>query len=49
MSDRIVHVLNIMVKTNRFPKISKDIIKDTLGAVAVRLGQKEVDKKWVLK
>ncbi|KAI5291995.1 hypothetical protein KEM55_008169, partial [Ascosphaera atra] len=38
----------IEVLKKRFPKISKDIIKDTLGAVAVRQGQKEADKKWTL-
>ncbi|KAJ5099598.1 hypothetical protein N7532_006599 [Penicillium argentinense] len=31
----------------RFPKVSKDTLKTTLDQVAVRVGQKEVDKKWV--
>lgn len=31
----------------RFPKVSKDTLKMTLDQVAVRVGQKEVDKKWV--
>lgn len=30
-----------------FPKISKDTLKDTLNMMAVRVGQKEADKKWV--
>lgn len=40
------------VRTNtksRFPKVSKDVLKDTLGNVASRVGQKEADKKWVCK
>ncbi|KAI5281518.1 hypothetical protein KEM54_003236 [Ascosphaera aggregata] len=36
------------VLKKRFPKISKDTIRDTLSAIAVRHGQKEVDKKWIL-
>ena len=35
--------------TNRFPKASKDAIKDTLGLVAQRVGIKEADKVWVLR
>jgi chromatin assembly factor 1 subunit A len=31
----------------RFPKVSKETLKATLDQVAVRVGQKEVDKKWV--
>ncbi|KKZ68865.1 hypothetical protein EMCG_00036 [[Emmonsia] crescens] len=38
----------IEVLKKRFPKVSKDIIKDTLNSTAQRLGQKEADKKWVL-
>ncbi|KAL2371959.1 hypothetical protein RJ035_006308 [Blastomyces gilchristii] len=38
----------IEVLKKRFPKVSKDIIKDTLTSTAQRLGQKEADKKWVL-
>lgn len=33
----------------RFPKVSKDVLKDTLNSVATRVGQKEADKKWVCK
>lgn len=33
--------------TSRFPKVSKETLKATLDQVAVRVGQKEVDKKWV--
>ncbi|KAE8144436.1 chromatin assembly factor 1 subunit A-domain-containing protein [Aspergillus avenaceus] len=33
----------------RFPKVSKDILKDTLNSVATRVGQKEAEKKWVCK
>ncbi|KAI5302538.1 Transcriptional regulatory protein sin3, partial [Ascosphaera pollenicola] len=36
------------VLKKRFPKVSKDVIRDTLTAVAVRSGAREVDKKWVL-
>lgn len=32
---------------SRFPKVSKDTLKATLDQVAARVGQKEVDKKWV--
>ncbi|EZF29592.1 hypothetical protein H101_06742 [Trichophyton interdigitale H6] len=38
----------IEVLKKRFPKVSKDIIKETLTILAARQGQKEVDKKWVL-
>ncbi|KAK2798100.1 hypothetical protein FQN51_007919 [Onygenales sp. PD_10] len=38
----------IEVLKKRFPKVSKDIIKDTLNCTAQRQGQKEADKKWVL-
>lgn len=33
----------------RFPKQKKDAIKDTLDAVAERVGEKVADKKWVLR
>ena len=32
----------------KFPKVSKAILSDTLGAVATRVGRNESDKKWVL-
>lgn len=32
----------------RFPKISKDVIKDALSTIAVRAGPREAEKKWVL-
>ncbi|PGH12993.1 hypothetical protein AJ79_03966 [Helicocarpus griseus UAMH5409] len=38
----------IEVLKKRFPKVSKDIIKDTLNSNAQRRGTKEADKKWVL-
>lgn len=38
----------IEVLKKQFPKCSKDAIKDTLGAVAVRVGKKECEKKWQL-
>lgn len=34
---------------NRFPKQSKDAIKDTLGAIAERVGKSEKDKRWVVR
>ncbi|KAL8727557.1 MAG: hypothetical protein Q9166_005963 [cf. Caloplaca sp. 2 TL-2023] len=33
----------------RFPKQSKDAIKDTLGIIAERVGVREKDKRWVVK
>ena len=33
---------------SRFPKIPKDAISNTVGAVAARKGAKEVEKRWVL-
>ncbi|KAL6237612.1 chromatin assembly factor 1 subunit A-domain-containing protein [Aspergillus navahoensis] len=39
----------IEVLKKRFPKVSKNILKDTLDSVATRIGQKEADKKWVCK
>ncbi|KAK2733628.1 hypothetical protein FQN57_002066 [Myotisia sp. PD_48] len=39
----------IEVLKKRFPKVSKDTLKDTLSVMAVRQGQKEVDKRWVLR
>lgn len=32
----------------QFPKIGKESIKQTLGKVATRIGDKEKDKVWVL-
>ncbi|KAJ5280260.1 hypothetical protein N7478_005632 [Penicillium angulare] len=40
-----IGVVEILKK--RFPKVSKDTLKATLDQVAVRVGQKEADKKWV--
>ncbi|KAJ5378990.1 hypothetical protein N7509_012109 [Penicillium cosmopolitanum] len=40
-----IGVVEILKK--RFPKVSKDTLKVTLDQVAVRVGQKEADKKWV--
>ncbi|PYH98384.1 hypothetical protein BO71DRAFT_316493 [Aspergillus ellipticus CBS 707.79] len=37
----------IEILKKRFPKVSKDILKDTLNSVATRVGQKEADKKWI--
>ncbi|KAL4972076.1 chromatin assembly factor 1 subunit A-domain-containing protein [Aspergillus desertorum] len=39
----------IEVLKKRFPKVSKNTLKDTLDSVATRIGQKEADKKWVCK
>lgn len=36
-------------KYYRFPKQSKDAIKDTIGLVAERIGAKEAEKRWVVK
>lgn len=33
----------------QFPKASKDAIRETLAVVAVRVGNKEADKRWVLR
>ena len=33
----------------RFPKQSKDAIRDTLEMVAERIGPTKLDKKWMLK
>jgi chromatin assembly factor 1 subunit A len=38
----------IEILKKQFPKVPKDVIKDTLGAVAHRSGVKEVDKRWIL-
>ncbi|KAJ5182922.1 hypothetical protein N7492_000538 [Penicillium capsulatum] len=40
-----IGVVEILKK--RFPKVSKETLKATLDQVAVRVGQKEADKKWV--
>ncbi|OXV09747.1 hypothetical protein Egran_02490 [Elaphomyces granulatus] len=39
----------VEILKKRFPRISKDLLKDTLTAVAVRVGQREAEKKWVCK
>ncbi len=33
----------------QFPKQSKDVIRDTLDAVAERVGTKLAERRWVLK
>jgi len=38
----------VEILKKRFPKTPKDVIRDTLSAVAVRQGVKEADKRWVL-
>ncbi|KZF20385.1 hypothetical protein L228DRAFT_250071 [Xylona heveae TC161] len=38
----------IEVLKKRFPKHSKDIIKDTLTSIAQRVGTKEADKRWAV-
>lgn len=38
----------IEVLKKQFPKIGKESIKQTLGKVAARVGDKEKDKRWVL-
>ncbi|KAJ5148956.1 hypothetical protein N7448_000534 [Penicillium atrosanguineum] len=37
----------VEILKKKFPKVSKETLKATLDQVAVRIGQKEVDKKWV--
>ncbi|KAI4112444.1 MAG: hypothetical protein LQ345_006412 [Seirophora villosa] len=39
----------VEVLKKQFPKQSKDAIKDTIGAVADRVGHKEKDKRWVVR
>ena len=39
----------VEILKKQFPKCSKDAIKGTLETVAVRMGVKEADKRWVLK
>lgn len=41
------HAVSDSDDLSRFPKVSKDTLKVTLDEVAVRVGQKEADKKWV--
>ncbi|KAJ5708993.1 hypothetical protein N7493_010327 [Penicillium malachiteum] len=36
----------VEILKKRFPKVSKETLKATLDQVAVRVGQKEADKKW---
>jgi chromatin assembly factor 1 subunit A len=44
-TDTKIGLIEILKK--QFPKVAKDVIKDTLGAVAQRVGKK-ADDKWVL-
>ncbi|KAJ5665272.1 uncharacterized protein N7477_007720 [Penicillium maclennaniae] len=37
----------VEILKKKFPKVSKETLKATLDQVAVRVGQKEVDKKWM--
>ncbi|KAI9707595.1 MAG: hypothetical protein M1836_000556 [Candelina mexicana] len=37
-----------LIRVARFPKISKDVIKESLGLVAHRVGAKESEKVWAL-
>ncbi|KAA6413209.1 MAG: hypothetical protein FRX48_02953 [Lasallia pustulata] len=39
----------IEILKKQFPKTSKDVIKDTLGLVAERVGSREADKRWVVR
>lgn len=39
----------VSLRLFRFPKQSKDAIKETLAVVAERVGLKEKDKKWMIK
>lgn len=41
--------IDILMFLSRFPKTSKDAIKDTLTTIADRVGTKEADKRWVVK
>lgn len=38
-----------MLTGYRFPKVSKEVLKDTLTTMATRVGSKESEKKWVCK
>lgn len=38
----------VEVLKKQFPKIGKESIKQTLGKVAARVGDREKDKRWVL-
>ena len=37
-----------MLKPDRFPKLNKAQITETLPVVAQRVGAKQAEKKWVL-
>ncbi|KAJ6034687.1 uncharacterized protein N7446_009441 [Penicillium canescens] len=37
----------VEILKKRFPKVSKETLKATLDLVAVRVGEREADKKWV--
>ena len=39
----------VEVLKKQFPKQSKDVLKDTLDAVAERIGGKLAEKRWVLR
>ena len=39
----------VEVLKKRFPKQSKDVLKDTLDVVAERIGGKLAEKRWVLR
>lgn len=33
---------------HRFPKVTNNVLKDTLNTVAARIGRTEAEKKWVI-
>ncbi|KAJ5573824.1 uncharacterized protein N7459_008251 [Penicillium hispanicum] len=39
----------VEILKKRFPKVSKETLKATLDQLAVRVGQKEADKKWIFR
>lgn len=44
-----VVLLGCALTEYRFPKVSKEVLKDTLTSTATRVGNKESEKKWVCK
>ena len=42
-----IYICMLTKKKNRFPKVSKEVLKETLNSVATRVGSKEAEKKWV--
>ncbi|KAJ5495235.1 hypothetical protein N7539_000351 [Penicillium diatomitis] len=46
-SSDLSKVGTIEILKKRFPKVAKDTLKATLEQYAVRVGQKETDKRWV--